>query len=502
MCIAKTLTAKTLLNKKFFKEERKKTMKHAKKLASVLLALIMVFSLATTVFAASGINDNTGIISIDNANSGKDYSIYQILELESFDTVAGTYSYKATTAWKSFVEGATVAGIYLETDSNGLVTWHAGADVAAFATLAKTYADANTIIPTETETAAGNFVQFENLSLGYYLVGSTSGAICSLDTTDKEVYIKDKNTEPTLYKQVQEDSNLTWGPSNDATLGDIINYKVNIEAIDAQPKDYVMHDKMDAGLTFNNDIVVKAGGTVKTLGVYYTVNTAPTDGDTFEINFIGVQPNDKIEVTYSAVLNKDAVISGSTNDNKAHLSYKDTTNADKTTTEQTTKTQTFKFQLVKTKVDNTVLEGAQFKLYDAETAGNEIALIEETTGVYRVATADEKATVGFTAATIEAGNVVIKGLDTAKYYLEETKAPNGYNKLSSRVEVIIDGGNLTANMSGTTWTSDGVHVVNKSGSLLPSTGGIGTTIFYILGSVLVLLAVVLLVTKKRMKVKE
>lgn len=473
-------------------------MKHAKKLASVFLALVMVFSLATTVFAASGINDNTGIISIDNANSGKDYSIYQILELESFDTAAGTYSYKATTAWKSFVEGGTVAGIYLETDSNDFVTWHASADVADFAALAKTYADDNSITPTETKTAAGNFVQFTGLSLGYYLVGSTSGAICSLDTTDKEVNIKDKNTEPTLYKQVQEDRNLTWGPSNDATLGDTINYKVNIDAIDAQPKDYVMHDKMDAGLTFNNDIVVKVGDTVKDLDVYYTVDTAPTDGDTFEINFIGVQPNDRIEVTYSAVLNKDAVISGSTNDNEAYLSYKDTTNTDKETTPSETKTNTFKFQLVKTKVNNTVLDGAQFKLYDAATGGNVISFIKESATEYRVAVAGESGTVD----TIDAGNVVIKGLDTAKYYLEETKAPNGYNKLSSRVEVNIDGTNMTATMSGTTWTNGGVHVVNESGSLLPSTGGIGTTIFYILGSVLVLLAVVLLVTKKRMKVKE
>lgn len=499
MCTAKTLIAKTLLNKKFFKVERKKTMKHAKKLASVLLALVMVFSLATTVFAASGTNDNTGKIYIDNANIGKDYNIYQILELESFDTAAGTYSYKATTAWKSFVKGDTVAGIYLDTDSNGLVTWHAGADVAAFATLAKTYADDTPIAATATKTATDYYVEFTDLSLGYYLVGSTSGTICSLNTTAKEIGIKDKNTEPTLYKEVQEDSTLAWGPSNDATIGDTINYKVSIEARDAVPANYVMHDKMDAGLTFNNDIVVKVNGTVKTAGTDYTVYTAPTDGDTFEITFNGVQPNDKIEVTYSAVLNKDAVISGSTNDNEAYLSYKDTTNTDKKTTPSETKTNTFKFQLVKTKVDNTVLDGAQFKLYDAAKGGNVISFIKESATEYRVAVAGESGTVD----TIDAGNVVIKGLDTAIYYLEETKAPNGYNKLSSRVEVKIDAANLTANMIGTTtWDNGGVHVVNESGSLLPSTGGIGTTIFYILGSVLVLLAVVLLVTKKRMKVKE
>ena len=145
-----------------------------------------------------------------------------------------------------------------------------------------------------------------------------------------------------------------------------------------------------------------------------------------------------------------------------------------------------------------MLDGAQFKLYDAAKGGNVISFIKESATEYRVAVAGESGTVD----TIDAGNVVIKGLDTAIYYLEETKAPNGYNKLSSRVEVIIDAGNLTAKMSGNTWTSDGVHVVNKSGSLLPSTGGIGTTKLYILGSVLVLLAVVLLVTKKRMKVKE
>ena len=198
-------------------------------------------------------------------------------------------------------------------------------------------------------------------------------------------------------------------------------------------------------------------------------------------------------------MNKDAVISGSTNDNEAYLSYKDTTNTDKETTPSETKTNTFKFQLVKTKVDNTVLDGAQFKLYDAATGGNVISFIKESATEYRVAVAGESGTVD----TIDAGNVVIKGLDTAIYYLEETKAPNGYNKLSSRVEVKIDAANLTANMIGTTtWDNGGVHVVNESGSLLPSTGGIGTTIFYILGSVLVLLAVVLLVTKKRMKVKE
>ena len=135
--------------------------------------------------------------------------------------------------------------------------------------------------------------------------------------------------------------------------------------------------------------------------------------------------------------------------------------------------------------------------------GKKIALVEEPDGVYRVATADEKNDKDFKSAVIEAGRATVKGLDAnTTYWLEETEAPAGYNKLSGRVEVKIEDSNLTTTMDkdDNTWGSGdgGVHITNNTGAELPSTGGMGTTIFYIIGSVLVLAAVVLLIVRKRM----
>lgn len=159
------------------------------------------------------------------------------------------------------------------------------------------------------------------------------------------------------------------------------------------------------------------------------------------------------------------------------------------------------FDIIKTDSSMKVLNGAKFELHDAQTAGNKIDLVKVSDGVYRVATATEKGAEGFTSAVIEAGKATVKGLDAGTtYWLEETEAPAGYNKLAGRVEVKIENTNLTTTMTGDTWAqgNGGVQITNNSGALLPSTGGMGTTIFYVLGSVLVLGAVVLLVTKKRM----
>lgn len=232
----------------------------------------------------------------------------------------------------------------------------------------------------------------------------------------------------------------------------------------------------------------------------YTLIANPKDGCTFEIGFKEnvLKPNDVVIVTYSATLNDKAVIHPEPNTNETKLVYGEGSE----TTWDKTETFTYQFDLVKTKTDKTVLDGAEFKLYDAKTEGNEIALIDESNGVYRVATAAEKAAEGFVSATIKAGKVTIKGLDSGTYYLEETKAPAGYNVLAERVEVKIDHANLTATVEGDTYVSGGVQVINQTGAELPSTGGIGTTIFYVVGGLLVVAAGVLLVTRKRMSKSE
>ena len=163
------------------------------------------------------------------------------------------------------------------------------------------------------------------------------------------------------------------------------------------------------------------------------------------------------------------------------------------------------FDIIKTDSSKKVLTGAKFELYDAVTGGSKIDLVKVSDGVYRVATATEKSTEGFTSAVIEAGKATVKGLDANTiYWLEETEAPAGYNKLASRVRVEIEEANLTTTMTGDTWATGngGVQITNQAGTELPSTGGMGTTIFYVLGSILAVGAIVLLVTKKRMSASD
>lgn len=471
-------------------------MKRTKRIASVLLALVMALSLITTAFAAG----ETGSITIDNAVVGQTYTIYQILDLESYDAKAGAYAYKATTAWNAFINSAAIKDVYVKVDAQGYVTWDKKADVAAFAKLAQEYAAKNSIGNQGIKKANSTTVEFTDLDLGYYLVDSTLGTICSLDTTNPSVTIKEKNAAPTVDKQVQENSNSQWGESNDANIGDTVNFKTVISAKKGA-QGYVLHDKMSEGLTL-------VPGSVKvrdlTEGKDYTVATENLkDGCTFEITFKQtyldtITEDTSIIVTYSATLNEKAVIYPEPNTNETKLVYGEGSE----TTWDKTETFTYQFDLVKTKTDKTVLDGAEFKLYDAKTEGNEIALIDEGNGVYRVATAAEKAAEGFVSATIKAGKVTIKGLDSGTYYLEETKAPAGYNVLAERVEVKIDHANLTATVEGGTYVSGGVQVINQTGAELPSTGGIGTTIFYVVGGLLVVAAGVLLVTRKRMSKSE
>ena len=466
-----------------------------KKFVSVLLALALTLALSVSALAANGYNDNSGTITIDNAVVGKTYTIYEILKLESYnnDATPKAYSYKATDTWVDFINGNDIKDVYVKVDGQGYVTWVDGASVADFAAKAKIYAeklDANQ----GKKTADSSKVEFTGLNLGYYLVVSDLGALCSLDTTEPNVIIKEKNGEPTIDKKVQEGAN--WGETNDANIGDTVNFETTINVIDGQPKNYVLHDKMSDGLTLDaTSVKVYRNGTVLTTG--YTLVTDAEDKCTFEIHFADgtLVANDVVKVTYSALLNEKAVIAGAGNPNETRLTYGDNahTEWDKTTT------YTYKFDLVKTKADNTLLTGAEFKLYDAKTGGNEIALVKEADGTYRVATGAEKNAEGFQSATIEAGSVTIKGLDSGTYYLEETKAPAGYNVLPERVEVKIEGANLNATMDGSTWTAGGVHVINNTGTELPSTGGMGTTIFYVLGGVLMAGAFVLLVVRKRMR---
>lgn len=502
-------------------------MKKILKMMFVLAFLLVQIVPATLVNAdESGTNNNSGTITINNVEKGRVYTIYEILQLESYDTTKNAYAYKATTEWVEFVNSTDVKGVYLNVDTQGYVTLVTNADVAAFAKLALQYAKDNTdkiTTKTSIEASSSNiqnktvegkvvkYIEFTNLNLGYYLVDSSLGTICGLTTTKPSATIEEKNTVPTVDKQVKEDSG-DYGESNTAQIGQEVEFKTTI-TIGKGAINYTLHDKMSAGLTFKEGSIKvektnSTGTTTVDSSNYTIVTTGFNDGCTFEIRFDNdfiktLTASDTLVVTYKAILNDKAVVEGEGNPNETYVKYGDTGNLE--TEHDSTKTYTYDFQIVKTNSEHKYLEGAEFDLYTAATGENKIPLIalndENGYKVYRVATAEEANKSGFVSAKIQAGKVIIKGLDLDKYYLEETKAPNGYNQLPARVAFTVTGTTADdVSVVGEIYQTPnhGLVVVNNTGNELPSTGGIGTMLFVLIGSMMVLGCGVLLVTKLRM----
>ena len=334
-------------------------MKLIKKIAAIMFAFIMVVSMSCNVKA----DDTTtatekGTITINKAIDGQTYTIYKLLDLESYvpetATQTGLYSYKPAAEWKSFFETAE-AKKYITVDKNGYANWVKGANQAEFAQEALDYATANNISNKGTKPASNNTVKFEHLDLGYYLVDSSVGSLCVLNTTNPDLTIAEKNGVPSVEKGVSNTQNGTYGTSNNASIGDTVNFKTTITA---QPgaQNYVLHDKMTDGLTFNNKVEVKKGESPVATSDYTLKTSGFTDDCTFEIEFKQnfcdtLIANDIITVTYSATLNENAVIAGEGNKNETWLKYGDS----QSTQPVTTNTKTFEMNVFKFGLTDTLV---------------------------------------------------------------------------------------------------------------------------------------------------
>lgn len=541
-----------------------------KKLTSLFLSLMLVFSLAIGASANSDTNlddpdgtttedpvtdeNNTeqlGSITISGASNLNVYTIYRMLDLESYKGEA--YSYRVNSEWTKFFQQENVQQ-YMTVDTAGYATW-VGADeesrVIAFSKLALEYAQKEENNVTAVATSEGNehfigtddngnvYGRFSGLPLGYYLVDSTMGALCGLTTTDLNATINAKNVAPTIEKDVKEDSSNTWAKSNTAGINETVEYRVKIN-ITGGAQNFVLHDTMSAGLTFvPNSVQVFLNNATDPLlntdNKYFTVTVckgshktpAPDASDvehyetdcTFDVKFNTefyslISKGDAVWVHYNAVLDEDATIDATGDTNKAILGFGEGHYSN----EETVNTLTYGFDIVKTDdKSKTMLSGAEFLLYDAETAGNQIKVLARTDAngktFYRVATPAELEAAGKpdgdVMVTPEGGIVRVVGFDinnaNEAYYLQEEKAPEGYNKLTSRhrFQITATSGSLYAGtVEGAYAEGTGVQVKNKTGAVLPTTGAMGTTMFLTFGSFVVLATGVLLVTKKRMTMIE
>ena len=519
-------------------------MKNVKKLASLLLALLMVFSLAAAASAATVTNQTSHSYAAYRIFSGTQAeNSVPLGDVEWGEGVDGAALLTALKGDSRFNVGNDDANIFASCTTaldvaDVLSAYPDKSDVAkAFANVAARH------LTTVTATIADNATSVE-LPAGYYLLVDTSTPgqddarnTALLQMTNQDITIESKYSVPSVDKSVQ-DTDGSWGESADWEIGSDVPFRLegtlptNYEDYEAYK--YVFHDTLNSALKYNGDVKVYVqNGDAKTQilsGFTVAPDAAATAGGTLTVTFgnlkmiAGVSSSSKIVVEYTAELLSTAVIGGSGNKNEVYLEYANDPNATGKGTTGNTKTDevlVFTYELDVTKVDGkegtTTLANAEFVLLSSDKT--------------KAAKVSNGKLVGWVAASegtkLTSGNdgkFVIAGLDAGSYYLRETKAPAGYNLLGNDIGITItatldkseDNPSLTAlkisvreDKTGAVATeSDGdvttgivsTVVENVAGAQLPLTGGIGTTVFYIAGSVLVLTAAVLSVTRKRRKI--
>lgn len=510
-------------------------MKHSKKLASLLLALVMALSLAVTAFADES---TTYSITINNSTAGHTYEAYQIFTGDLSGTTLSNI------VWGS---GVSEAGQTALGDAAAKAeTLKTEADAKAFAKAVAPYL--TTAAGSANTVTDGKYV-ISGLAAGYYLVKDQDGSLTGDADAYTEYIIKvvsdttatPKSSVPTVEKKVKDTNDSTgvtsdWQDSADYDIGDSIPFQLkatlanNVSSYTTYK--VVFHDTLSNGLTYNNDAKVYIGGT-ETNGFTVTA-TVNADGTTTltvscdDVKALGAGNSSVITVEYTVKLNENAVLGSAGNPNEVYLEYSNNPNKSENGNNETGETPkdvviVFTYKTIINKVDseNKPLTGAAFKLEK---------LIKGKDGAAGTWTTVKEFTVDETTTSF-----TFSGLDDGQYKLTETKTPAGYNTIDPIYFVIEATHDVTAdaptlktlnayltdaNGNKQTEMKDGesvnidlgtvdltagsitTTVVNKSGSELPSTGGIGTTIFYVLGGVLVLAAVVLLVTKKRMSGAE
>ena len=493
-------------------------MKHTKKLASLLLALVMVFALATTAFAAKN-----ATISAPK-ESTRTYEVYQIFTGDLHEGVLSNIKWgkngtgtEGTAVDQTALDALAAVNGKSDTEKLTEIQKYVKLDSEKFGTVS----NGNSLtVPTGYYLIKDNGPVNDGEAYSLYVVQVVGPTTISpkVGTTTSDKKVDDKNDSNTT-----EDA-TTWQDSADYDIGDAVPFKLS--ATIAQ--DYAnythgykltFHDKEDAGLSFNKDSVkVYVDGTLITTG-YEVVTEGLADGCTFEVRFdnlkdiASVKAGSIISVEYTSTLDTDATVGSAGNKNTSHVTYTNNPNDEQTGEGGKTPDDVVIVFTYKTIV-NKVTKNPN---YDPKVEGSEEYIPLKGAGftLYKKNAFGTYEAVGSELKSEDMTTFTWSGLDDGDYKLVETTTPSGYNTIpdieftiTATHDVSSDNPTLISLSGGDKFTgviSTGVvsaNIENQSGAQLPSTGGIGTTIFYVLGSVLVIGAAVLLVTKKRMSTKD
>lgn len=517
-----------------------------KKVFAAAAAIATVFGLAATTVATANAADNATLTvsTTDTKFAGKTVNAYKMFSA----TVSGdgkAVSYTLTDEWKPFFKNSTASGLTgdvtdanVNDKANDYVSKLKNTDLVAFATKASNWAQntANGIKVNKTTTVSSTATDgkytaaFNNLDYGYYVVAvpgatlanakSQYATLVSVHSTKVDAEIK--GNLPTVDKKVQVDG--TGKDATDAKIGDTLTFTLTSTIPDMSAYGtytFNFKDTLSKGLTFGQVDSVKVGDMTLTKDTDYTVTTpTASNNNTLTVAMKDfktkqqVNAGKKITVTYTATLNKDAVVGGAGNVNSATIQYSNNPSTSGTGESEPSKVRVFTYGFTVDKYTGdygenaTRLAGAEFTL--APKNGTAISFVQVTAGsatenaVYRVAKADETGTT--TIITPKSGKVEFQGLKNGEYTLTETKAPAGYNKLASAIGVKVNGQNNGTDTTNATVTitynndnngsnydqtaSNGViPVQNKSGAILPGTGGMGTIAFTVIGVLVIALGV-------------